>query len=81
MCRRAATKADQPAGSRQQACDSSRSVEAPLGGEEVLCYWNVKVLNMFHDKVAMVDVHRSIPTRLESIVAFFSMKWTERKLS
>jgi hypothetical protein len=79
--RRAATKADQPAGSRQQACDSSRSVVVPVGGEEGLCYRNVKVFNMFQDKVAIVHVHRSIPTRLDSIVAFFSKKWKERKLS
>jgi hypothetical protein len=80
MRRRAATKAEQAAGS-QHACDSSRSVVPLVGGEEGLCYRNVKVLNMFHDEVAIFDVHHSIPTRLESIVAFFSEKWKERRLS
>jgi hypothetical protein len=67
---RAASKADQLADSHQQACDSSSRFVAPVGGKEGHCYRNVKVLNMFHDGVAIVDVHRSIPSRLEPIAAF-----------
>jgi hypothetical protein len=50
-----------------------------VGGQEELCCWNVKVSNMVHVEIAIIDVHLSKPTRLESTVAFRNPKEGEGK--